>query len=228
VAESLLEQESDASCAPRIAVSPVVATRGPEYLNDAVFDAATLGRPLCSGPSRRMRVVPETAERATGSIAEVMCSVSLGLAVIGAPFTMERRPDIGGWDPPENRSDVTTAEQALGYVPTAVVALPSKLARAFEGVSESVGPNVTALAARLLNALALRQLEPDKIAVTRSGSIACTLVRGRRYAIFDCDSDGDIVLTLTDRTTEDEADTLLVTLESFPGVADRIKGFLEG
>ncbi|MBN1609407.1 MAG: hypothetical protein JW940_22445 [Polyangiaceae bacterium] len=220
MAESLLERRAGSSCVPAIAVSPVVATRDPEYLTDAVFDAATLA-------SRRVGAMPETAERASGSMAEMMCSVSLGLAVIGAPFTVEGRPDISSWDPAENRSDVTTVERALGYVPAAVVALPSKLAQALERV-ESVPPSVTVLAARLLDALRLQRLEPDRIAVTRSGGIACTLVRGRRYAILDCDSDGDIVLTLTDRTTEDEADTLLVTLEAFPEVADRIEGFLEG
>jgi hypothetical protein len=53
---------------------------------------------------------------------------------------------------------------------------------------------------------------PDRVAVTRSGSIAISFLGGRRFGIFECDEDGDAVLTLTDRKEDREADTYVVEL----------------
>lgn len=49
-----------------------------------------------------------------------------------------------------------------------------------------------------------------RVAVTRSGNVAITFISERRYAIFECDADGDVVLTLTDRMHDGEADTYVV------------------
>jgi hypothetical protein len=51
---------------------------------------------------------------------------------------------------------------------------------------------------------------PDRVAVARSGTIAISFFRGRRFGIFECDEDGDTVLTLTDRDDDREADTYVV------------------
>lgn len=72
-------------------------------------------------------------------------------------------------------------------------------------------------------------MEPARVAVTRSSCVALTFARDRRYAIFECDADGDVVLTLTDRTREDEeADTSVVGQGEERAHLERAARFLEG
>jgi hypothetical protein len=68
---------------------------------------------------------------------------------------------------------------------------------------------------------------PLRVAVTRAGNVALTFSRGRRYANLECDEDGDVILTLTDRATYDEAEALVVTGEHPSVLATRIQNFLE-
>jgi len=71
-------------------------------------------------------------------------------------------------------------------------------------------------------------MHADRVAVTRSSCVAVTLMRGRRYAIFECDTDGDVVLTLTDRTLEGEADTYVIEQGQEKAHLEKAAHFLEG
>lgn len=59
---------------------------------------------------------------------------------------------------------------------------------------------------RLLTETHLLGMHEKCVSKTRSGGLAITFVNGRRYAVFEQDSDGDVVLTLTDRAQDAEAD----------------------
>jgi hypothetical protein len=63
-------------------------------------------------------------------------------------------------------------------------------------------------------------------AVTRSGEVILTFSRGRRYAIVNADADGDLVLTLTDRATNKEADARVLDAGSIHTVPAVVAGFL--
>ena len=62
--------------------------------------------------------------------------------------------------------------------------------------------------------------------VSRSGEAFLTFVRGRRYAILKADADGDLVLTLTDRSTEDEAEVAVIETAAIVSLPKRIAAFL--
>jgi hypothetical protein len=65
-----------------------------------------------------------------------------------------------------------------------------------------------------------------KSAVSQSGEVTLTFIRGRRYAVLCADEEGELVLTLTNRASNEEAQAEVVQ----PSVEDlqaRIRGFLE-
>ena len=65
-----------------------------------------------------------------------------------------------------------------------------------------------------------------KSAVSQSGELTLTFFRDRRYAVLSADEEGELVLTLTDRASNEEAEAEVVQ----PSVDDlkaRIRGFLE-
>jgi len=65
------------------------------------------------------------------------------------------------------------------------------------------------------------------VAITRSAGVAITFARGRRYSIFECDAEGDVVLTLTDRVSDREADTYMVERGDEAGNLDKATRFLK-
>jgi len=65
-----------------------------------------------------------------------------------------------------------------------------------------------------------------KVATTRSGSIVVTQHVERRFAVFECDGDGDVVLTLSDRASDNEADAFVVTNSSVVETWRQILKFL--
>lgn len=107
------------------------------------------------------------------------------------------------------------------------VFLPDALRDALAIPGREAYPEATAAAASVLSGLADYLSGPPRVAVTRSGNVALTFSRDRRYANLECDSDGDVVLTLTDRSTDDEAEAVVVTGERPRVLATRIQTFLE-
>lgn len=61
--------------------------------------------------------------------------------------------------------------------------------------------------------------------VTRIGEAVLTFINGRKYAVLTADNDGDLILTLTDRASNDEADAE-VMLGDIALLASRIGKFL--
>lgn len=102
-----------------------------------------------------------------------------------------------------------------------------QLACALERAPETPGTAVARARALLAAAHGLG-MRPDRVAATRSSCIAVTFMRGRRYAIFECDTDGDVVLTLTDRTREAEADTFVIERGLEKAHLEKAAHFLEG
>lgn len=107
------------------------------------------------------------------------------------------------------------------------VFLPDALRHALAIPGREPYPEAAAAAALVLAGLADYLSGPPRVAVTRSGNVALTFSRDRRYANLECDSDGDVVLTLTDRSTDDEAEAFVVTGERASVLATRIQTFLE-
>lgn len=107
------------------------------------------------------------------------------------------------------------------------VFLPDALRDALAITGREAYPEAVAAAAFALAALADYLSGPLRVAVTRAGNVALTYSRERRYANLECDSDGDVVLTLTDRATDDEAEATMVTGERPSVLAARIQTFLE-
>ncbi len=68
----------------------------------------------------------------------------------------------------------------------------------------------------------------DRVSVTRSAAVAITFIRVRRYGIFECDSDGDVVLTLTNRANDEEADAYVVAPGQEKAHLEKALSFLEG
>jgi hypothetical protein len=52
---------------------------------------------------------------------------------------------------------------------------------------------------------------PHRLTVASSGSIHFYFIRDRKIASFECDVDGDIILTLSDRSQDVEAEAYVVT-----------------
>lgn len=69
---------------------------------------------------------------------------------------------------------------------------------------------------------------PNRVSITRSASVSITFWRERRYAIFECDQDGDTVLTLTDRSRDEEAEAEIVDPEQESLALVRARRFLAG
>lgn len=107
------------------------------------------------------------------------------------------------------------------------VFLPDALRDALAIPGREAYPEATAAGAFVLAGLTDYLSGPPQVAVTRAGNVALTFSRDRRYANLECDSDGDVVLTLTDRATDDEAEAIVVTGERPSVLATRIQTFLE-
>ena len=68
----------------------------------------------------------------------------------------------------------------------------------------------------------------DRDVKTRAGSRALTFICRRRFATLECDPDGDIVGTLSDRSADEEAETWLVDSTHIQESLTRIQRFLRG
>lgn len=90
-------------------------------------------------------------------------------------------------------------------------------------------PDITIiLAHRLLAAAHDLRMNADIVAVTRSQGVAVTFASERRYAIFECDSDGDLVLIMTDRTQDAEAETRVINPGQEVAALEKASRFLQG
>lgn len=105
----------------------------------------------------------------------------------------------------------------VGHVFVIAHSLRAPDSRAFESLLDEAlrrapaPPHPVAVArARAVLAAAQAIRVPDRVAVARSGNVAISFFRERRFGIFECDEDGDTVLTLTDRDDDHEADTYVV------------------
>lgn len=107
------------------------------------------------------------------------------------------------------------------------VFLPETLRDALAIPGREAYPEAAAAAAFVLAGLADYLTGPLRVAVTRAGNVALTYRRDRRYANLECDSDGDVVLTLTDRARDDEGEAVVVTGKRPSMLATRIQRFLE-
>jgi hypothetical protein len=65
----------------------------------------------------------------------------------------------------------------------------------------------------------------SRTVVTEKGGVVLTFIAARRYAILTADPDGDLVLTLTDRASSEEADVEVVDTD-VPTLVERIRHFL--
>lgn len=74
-------------------------------------------------------------------------------------------------------------------------------------------PDKRALSAALrwANELDALYAYPHRLTVASSGSVHFYFMRDRRIASFECDADGDIILTLSDRSLDVEAEAYVVT-----------------
>jgi hypothetical protein len=105
--------------------------------------------------------------------------------------------------------------------------LPENLAHALATPGRNANPVATDAAARVLSGLAQHAMRPERVAVTRSGNVAITFVRVRRYATLECDADGDVVLAFSDRKVSEEAVAKVVTDTVAGALAHQIRSFLE-
>ena len=64
-----------------------------------------------------------------------------------------------------------------------------------------------------------------RMSITRTGDVVMTFIRDRRYGVLTEDADGDLVLMLTDRSSEEEAEAEVVEGEC-SSVVDKIRAFL--
>jgi hypothetical protein len=67
---------------------------------------------------------------------------------------------------------------------------------------------------------------PNRVAVAASGSVHFYFIRDRKIASFECDSDGDVVLTLSDRSRDSEAEAHLVTQTTAQSAMARVLEFI--
>ncbi len=105
--------------------------------------------------------------------------------------------------------------------------LPQSLSQALTKPGRDANPVATDAAARVLNSLAGNSMRPERVVVARSGNVAITFVNNRRYATLECDSDGDVVLALTDRSGPGEATAVVVTDSAASDLSRQIRSFLE-
>lgn len=105
--------------------------------------------------------------------------------------------------------------------------MPDALRDALAIPGREAYPEAAVAAATMLSGLADYLNGPLRVAVTRTGNVALTFGRDRRYANLECDSDGNVVLTLTDRSTDAEAEAIVVTGAHPSVLATRIQTFLE-
>ena len=64
--------------------------------------------------------------------------------------------------------------------------------------------------------------------VPRTYCIVITFAKERRYATFECDEDGDVVLTMSDRTQDVEAEACMVELGQEESAIRRAVRFIGG
>jgi hypothetical protein len=83
--------------------------------------------------------------------------------------------------------------------------LPSGLMVALSQQPRRPSPSAVEAAGKVFDIFKRAAAEPQKTAVSRDGSVVFTFYRDLRFAIYECDSDGDVVLTLTDRGSDAEA-----------------------
>lgn len=102
-------------------------------------------------------------------------------------------------------------------------------------VSEVLGRELSNPVAPLALSLAAQVFRPlreklgsfqSRTAVSRTGDAVLTFIQGRRYAVINADADGELVLTLTDRSSTEEAEAAVLT-PNVENLLARIKGFLE-
>lgn len=87
-------------------------------------------------------------------------------------------------------------------------------------------PRAVERAKEVIAAICRTRRSPSRIAVTRSQGISVAFAEGRRFAIFDCDCEGDLILTLTDRSSDTEANAYAVAPEDVEQHLDQVKKFL--
>jgi hypothetical protein len=90
----------------------------------------------------------------------------------------------------------------------------------------NAAPQALLAAAKVFRPLRARLGYDWRSAVSQSGEATLTFIRGRRYAVLCADEEGELVLTLTDRASNEEAEAEVVV----PDVEDlraRIRRFLE-
>lgn len=118
--------------------------------------------------------------------------------------------------------------QLVGAADPPAASLPPELQDAIRrNGGTPASPAATSRAHAVLAAAGRLCLRPDRVAITRSSGVAITFARGRRYSIFECDAEGDVVLTLTDRASDREADTYMVDSGDEAGSLEKATRFLE-
>jgi acetylornithine deacetylase/succinyl-diaminopimelate desuccinylase-like protein len=65
----------------------------------------------------------------------------------------------------------------------------------------------------------------SRTVVTEKGGVVLTFIAARRYAILTAEPDGELVLTLTDRESSEEADAEVVDGD-VSALAERMRRFL--
>jgi hypothetical protein len=93
-------------------------------------------------------------------------------------------------------------------------------------ISEPIAPLALERASAVFAPLRHELEDVDsRTAVTRTGEAVLTFIRDRKYAVLTADNDGDLILTLTDRGSDDEAEAEVI-LGDVAAVASKIRGFL--
>lgn len=118
--------------------------------------------------------------------------------------------------------------QLVGVDDPPAASLPPELQAAIQrNGGTPASPAATSRAHAVLATAGRLCIRPDRVAITRSAGVAITFARGRRYSIFECDAEGDVVLTLTDRVSDREADTYMVERGDEAGNLDKATRFLK-
>lgn len=81
-------------------------------------------------------------------------------------------------------------------------------------------------ATQVFEAFKKARVLPDRTDVSRYGSVVFTFHRDVRFAIYECDIDGDIVLTLTDRGSDNEANVKVLSATALDPSIQTAQDFL--
>lgn len=164
-----------------------------------------------------------TFERAVGVGASATAGAALGAATIFSIGVLYRdsSPSLSAFQ--------QNVERVASYTPAAPaeLTLPPAIAE-IRSSSPDVSEKAILAASSLWGYLRGALLTPQRVHATRSGSIACSFFKELRYAVLECDEDGDIILTLTDRSRDESADDYFVVTSALYDVPRRIQRFLEG